>query len=275
MLQVSGAEIEDDREDPGNAVPTGGSDELAPYTTPVADDPAVQGFLLRYPVFEAVVQQGKCGIFRGLNLASETFQEVVLKAGYHRGQLQPDGSDGCSLLRRELSFYRLIARRGLSGAAAQLIDALDVPRKVILVLEYIPGPNLLVRRLQGRLTVEQLDQSWALIDRFHANGVFLGDAKLANFLATDDGDLRAVDFEGAGIIGEQPAPIRTFFFADPEPSDPIKTDRAHFLASVLYAYEEGRYSWADRHVDLRAWLDCKAGNDVSAWAIEKLRMVLA
>ena len=30
----------------------------------------------------------------GLNLAADTFQEVVLKVGYHRGQVQPDGSDG-------------------------------------------------------------------------------------------------------------------------------------------------------------------------------------
>lgn len=272
-LEVGGAEIEDNREDAGAAVPAGMDDLLAPYTVPVPDNGAVRSFLLRYPVYQALVQQGKCGVFLGLNLESETFQEVVLKVGYHRGQVQPDGSDGCSFLRRELAFYRELTRRGLSAVAPELVDALDVPRKVILVLEHIPGTTLLKRKLQGSLTVGHLERSWALIDHLHAHGTYLGDAKLANFMATDDGDLRVLDFEAAGVLGEAPPAIRTFFF-DPQPADPRLADRAHFLASVLYPYEQGRYSWEDRHVDLGAWLGSDPDSDVSAWALDKLRTVL-
>lgn len=272
-LKVGGAEREDNREDAEAAVPPGVDDLLAPYASPVPENDAVRSFLLRYPVFQALIQQGKCGVFLGLNLASETFQEAVLKVGYHRGQVQPDGSDGCSFLRRELAFYRELASRDLSAFAPRLIDALDVPRKVILVLEYIPGTTLLARKLQGRLSREHLERCWEVIDLLHARGVYLGDAKLANFIATDEGDLRVLDFEAAGIVGEEPPSIRTFFL-HPEPADPCLADRAHFLASVLYPYEQGRYSWEDRHVDLATWLDREPESETAAWALDRLRTVL-
>jgi hypothetical protein len=71
-----------------------------------------------------------------------------------------------------------------------------------------------------------------------------------------------------------PEQLRTFFLTNPDPADPRIADRAHFLASVLYPYEEGRYSWADRHVDLRSWLNCEPVTDASAWGLDKLRIVL-
>jgi hypothetical protein len=269
-LQVGGLELTDNREDAAAAVPAGITDALAPYTTPSPEIPEVRPFLLQYPVYQALTQQGKCGLFLGLNMRSDVFQEVVLKVGYHRGQVQPDGSDGCSFLRREIRFYHELAGRGLAGVAPRMVDALDVPRKVILVLEHIPGPSLLSRKMQGQLTIEHLDRCWTLMNRLHSAGLYLGDAKLANFIATDDGDLRVLDFEAAGVLGEDPPAIRTFVL-DPHPTDPCVADRAHFLASVLFRYEGGRYSWEDRHVSLHAWLDLDPETDIAAWAVEKLR----
>lgn len=273
-LEIGGEKVADQRGDAKAAVPAGVVDELAPFTVPVVPDPAVDAFLRRYPAFEAMHQQGKCGVFLAMNLASETFQEVVLKVGWHRGQVQPDGSDGCSFLRHELGAYRRLAERGLAELAPRLVDALDVPRKVILVLEYVPGTSLLAHLLQGKLTLRHLERCWAMLDRFHAGGVYLGDAKLANFLATDDGDLRALDFEAAGVFGDPPPAVRTFFL-DPDPRDPRLGDRAHFLASVLYPYELGRYSWSDRHVDLYAHLERQPKNDHEAWALAHLESLLA
>ena len=273
QLVLHGVPQKDDRADADSAVPDGVKDVLARYTKPVRQNRAVQSFLRRYPVYQALVQQGKCGIFLGLNLESETFQEVALKVGYHRGQVQPDGTDGCSFLRRELAFYRVLQERGLDSVAPRLIDALDVPRKVILVLEYIRGEHLLARKLQGQLTVAHLERCWALLDRLHAGGVYLGDAKLANFISTDDGDLRVLDFEAAGVLGQTPPAVRTFF-VHPEPDDPRLADRVHFLASVLYPYEEGRYSWEDRHVDLQRWMEQEPASDAGRWAVEKLSRVM-
>lgn len=71
--------------------------------------------------------------------------------------------------------------------------------------------------------------------------MYLGDAKLANFLATDEDKVKLIDFEAAGTPGDRLPPIRTFLLDD-EPEDVYAADRAHFLASVLYPYEAGRYS---------------------------------
>lgn len=274
-LEVGDREVEDNRDDAAVAVPVGVRDLLAPFTKPVVADPVVKSFLLRYPTFKVLSQQGKGGLFLAMNLGSHEFQEVILKVGYHRGQVQPDGSDGCGFLRREIEFYRLIESRGLTDLAPRLVDALDVPRKVILVLEFIPGTSLLSRKLRGELTIEHLERSWAMIARLNAAGLYLGDAKIANFLATDEGDLRAIDFESAGVMGDKPPAIRTFFLSNPELKDSRLADRAHFLASVLYPYEEGRYSWSDRRFDLTSWLDTVPDSDTSAWALDKLGSLLS
>ncbi|HEX6372892.1 MAG TPA: hypothetical protein VF006_28475 [Longimicrobium sp.] len=269
-LTIGGTPRADERSDAHTAVPSGIRDTLAQYTTAVRADPEVDAFLRRYPAFEALEQQGKGGIFLALNLASETFQEVVLKVGYHRGQVQPDGRDGCSFLRRELAAYRTIAERGLAALVPRVIDTLDRPRSVIAVLEHIPGSSLLARKLAGTLTADHLERCWAMLDRFHARGIVLGDAKLANFLATDAGDLRAVDFEAAGALEEERAAMHTFVVTDLQPGDPRTTDRLHFLASILYPYQSGRYSWKDRHVQLLPWLNRTPDTDVTAWAVARL-----
>ena len=269
-IKVGGTEIDDDRQDASSAVPTGVVDLLAPYTTPICENVEVSSFLQRYPAYQAIAQQGKCGVFRALNLESDVFQEVILKVGYHRGQLEIDGSDGCSFLRRELAFYRELGLRELHHLTPRLVDALDLSRKVILVLEYIPGNNLLERKLQGMLSLEHLNHCWKILDDLHAAGVYLGDAKLANFLLTDNDEIRVIDFEAAGVIGQAPPPMRTFII-DPLPEDPCIVDRAHFLASVVFPYEDAAHSLSDRRVDLHAWMNQKPGTEIAAWAIDKLR----
>jgi hypothetical protein len=270
-LQVEGNDIEDDRTNAKSAVPAGIEDLLKDYTSPLETPSEVQSFLLRYPAYEAIQQQGKGGIFIGLNLASEEFQEVILKVGYHRGMMQLDGGDGCTLLRRELTFYRELANRGMASEAPRLVDALDTSRKVILVLEYIAGSNLLLRRLQNQLTLEHLDKCWGILERLHASGLYLRDAKLANFLADDDGNVRVLDFETAGIIGDRPSPIRTFHIK-PEVSDVCTADLAHFLASVLYPYsEQDPASPQDPSFDLRAWANRDPEAETAAWACNRLR----
>ncbi|MEV6332082.1 hypothetical protein [Streptomyces sp. NPDC051909] len=282
-LVLGGREVVDDRSSLARAVPEGVTDALAGFTEPEAEDPDVRRFLRRYPAFRALAQQGKCGVFHAMDATAATLQQVVLKAGYHRGQVQPDGTDGCDLLRREIACYRLLAERGLDRMAPALLDTLDVPRKVALVLEYVDGPNFLHHKLNGRLRPRHLEQAWLLLERFHAEGVYLGDAKLANFLVdvrADEGEgegederVRVVDLEGAGTIGDHAPPIRTFFIS-PEPEDPRHSDLAHFLVSVLYPYDQAGKSWANRRVDLHACLEREPADDAEAWALERLRVLL-
>lgn len=269
-LHTDKPNIEDNRRDP---LPTGKKDLLAPFTKPVAEDPAVSAFLLRYPAFKALRKQGKCGVFLALNLASEAFQEVVLKIGYYRGQLQPDGTDGCSFLRRELAFYRELEARNLSDLAPALIDAFDQPRKVILVLEHIAGTTLLTQHLGGHLTVDQLEQCWSILTRLHTAGLYVGDAKLGNFLLGKDARIRIFDFETAGVVGIRQSEMRTFVL-EPGFTHARIADLAHFLISVLYPYEEKGRNWEHRFVDPRAYLDVDVHSPGTAWAREKLRALM-
>ncbi|GEB54875.1 hypothetical protein GCM10017674_17860 [Streptomyces gardneri] len=280
-LALDGREVADDRGSLAHAVPEGVRDALVGFTEPEAEDPTVGRFLRRYPAFRALAQQGKSGVFHAMDATAPTLRQVVLKAGYHRGQLQPDGTDGCDLLRREIACYRLLAARGLEGMAPALLDTLDVPRKVALVLEYVDGPNFLHHKLNGRLRPRHLEQAWRLLERFHAEGVYLGDAKLANFLvgpideaeADPDERVRVIDLEAAGTIGDHAPPIRTFFIS-PEPEDPRRSDLAHFLVSVLYPYDQAGKTWTNRRVDLRACLEREPADDAEAWALERLRVLL-
>ena len=271
-IVVRGLSRRDNRWRADLAVPPGVRDVMRRHTT--AKDPSCResSFLLRYPAFAAMAQGGKGGLFRALNLASETYQEVVLKVGYHRGQLQLDGSDGCSFLRRELAFYRLLAERGLGALAPRLIDSLDRPGQVMAVMERIDGDNLLVLKLTRRLSVSHLERSWEIMDRIHRRGLVLGDAKLSNFLASRAGDLRAIDFEGAGVIGQPAEGGRTFRIADIDTDDVRVQDQLHFLASVLHPYR--RRGPEDRAMRLKPYLDRAPRSRVAAWACEKLRGVL-
>jgi hypothetical protein len=268
-IRIDGLDVLDDRSSLARAVPPGIDDALAGHCSEAAVDPEIATFLRTFPVFRALRQQGKSGVFHCMNLASETFQEVVLKVGYHRGCVQPDGSDGCTLLRREHAFYRLLAQHGIDHLAPALVAALDVPRKMILALEYVPGDDLLSYRFSGRLTVAQLDAAWAMIQTIHSRGLFLGDAKLGNFLLGDDGGLRIVDFETAGVVGQSPPSIHTFLLS-PAPADQRAHDRAHFLASVLFDYERTGAERGSREVAMDSLAAQPPSDSVSAWALSKL-----
>jgi len=268
-IEIDGREVADDRSDSARAVPPGVEDSLARHCSEVPEDPAIVAFLRRFPVFRVLRQQGKSGVFHCMDLACETFQEVVLKVGYHRGCVQPDGSDGCSFLRRELAFYRLLSQHGIDQLAPALVDAFDVPRKVILALEHRVGSDLLSCKLDGRLTIAHLDAAWAMIEEIHGRGLFLGDAKLGNFLLGDDGQLRIVDFETAGVVGQSSPWMRTFLLT-PAPTDQMIHDRAHFLASVLFAYERAGNDADSRCVNIASLTATRPWDDVSAWALARL-----
>src|SRR5260370_15413865 len=76
-------------------------------------------------------------------------------------------------------------------------------------------------------SVEHLERCWSILERLHTAGLYLGDAKLANFLAADDGKVWVLDFETAGVIGDKPSPIRTFNIK-PGLADVYAWDLAHF-----------------------------------------------
>lgn len=257
-----------DRRD-GAPVPPGIPDVLDAFVAPRSPNRALQSFLLRYPAFEAVRQQGKFGIFRAFDLNAATFRDVALKVGYRHGQEQADGTDGCDLLRRELRFYRALERRGLTDLAPALIDAFDDGERVALVLEWVEGRTLLAHLLEGTLEPVHLASCWEALERLHAQGLFLGDAKVANFVLGPDGRIRLLDFETSGVAGADAIlPIRTFRLGGVSSTSVFTADRSHFLASVLFDYT-GSYEPQHRYVDLSA-AHGRGDDAVRAWVVERL-----
>ena len=274
-IEINGESRADDRWNRSNAVPEGVKDELRRFVAKDDPDTTVGSFLLTYPGIEALVQQGKTGIFRSLNLNSEEYQEVVLKFGYPNGQVQPDGSDGCTFLRRELAFYQELLWRGLAHVAPKLVDSYDDGNHAVIVMESIDGPSILSLRMDGQLSVDHLEKCWDIIQSLHQNELYLGDAKIANFLLDQEGNVKVIDFETSGVIGQTDAvPIRTFNLHNPLVKDQKFSDLISFLVSVLFPYESGNYGSNERKIDLQEYRLLPPVNDAMGWAQERLSELL-
>lgn len=235
----------------------------------------VRSFLRRYPVTSAIVQRGKGGVFRGLDLASPTFREVIIRLGYPAGEVQRDGTDGVALVRREQRFFSELTRRGVSDIAPTWIADHNDGKWAVLVTEFLAGENLMTLRAEDRLTVAHVEAGLTLIRRLHAAGLYWGDAKLANLLVLADGAIRAMDFETAGRI-DQDALTQMCTFSWPAATrDPRVFDIMHYLISVLYQHEDVVVSSAGpRRVDLAELLARLHNSTPQAWAAGQLRAVL-
>ncbi|MGY1826322.1 class III lanthionine synthetase LanKC N-terminal domain-containing protein [Blastococcus sp. SYSU DS0541] len=277
-LVVNGVERADSRDDYDAAVPPGVADWLAPLSTPPATSAKMRSFLLRYPTHTALRQQGKSGVFLALNVSSESFEEVVLKLAYPRGAVQPDGSDGRSFLRNEIRIYCALAAQGVQGVAPRAIDSYDDGDRVALVLERIPGEDLLTLKLKGELTRSDLEGAWQQIATLHRHGMVIGDAKLANCLRDPRGAIRIVDFESARVAGAAPGEVprlRTFALQDAPEVDGPTWDRLHFLTSVVWEYAavEGSDE-PNREVVLHELARRSPRSDAEAWALDRLQSCL-
>lgn len=277
-IELDGQRRTDERRDRHAAIPEGMPDPMAPFLRPPVPRPELRAFLARYPSIAALVQRGKGGVFKALDLSRPSYREVILRLGYPAGEVHDDGTDGSELVRRAQRFFARLQARGLQGLAPRLIDTHDDGRWAALVTELLPGEDLMTKRLEGRLGVEHLRASWALLGRMHAAGLYWGDAKLANVLATSQG-VRAIDFETAGLVGhDSPLTMCSFQLEDPVLDDPQRFDCAHFLASVLVPLEPSdpeHASFSPRVVKLRELAAETSSSLIEQWARARLREVLS
>ncbi|MCR4344547.1 MAG: hypothetical protein NUV44_07250 [Candidatus Scalindua sp.] len=267
----------DDRTDYDVAIPKGIKDPFAAIRLDEINRSDFNKFLLYYPSFESITQQGKCGIFGAMDMRSKSFREVILKVGYPNGQVQADGRDGSDFIRRELYFYNAMSQRGITYLAPELVDSYDEGRDVALVLERLNGKSLLQHLLNGSLLSAHLEACWDIITQIHENGLYLGDAKLANFLLNeDDKKVFVIDFETSGVIeAGDTVPIRTFDIQLPIDKDVRLFDCMHFLASVLFDYSTGQYEIEDRRINLTTLCEKDPESSTQRWAITRLREVLS
>jgi hypothetical protein len=272
-LTIGDTVREDVRNDADAAIPAGFANPFAASHEPPVEHRAFEQFLLRYPIFDVLAQGGKGGVFAALDVEADTFTELVLKVGYRNGQVLPDGRDGMDLLATEYRFFTLLMERNLAGVAPRLLDYQAFPWRAALAMERIDGVDLMKLKREGGLDVAHLDSALALLDRVHAAGLFLGDAKLANFVASETGTVHAIDFECAGTMRTGAVDLlRTFHFLNLPPVGLAGLDRIHFLFSALYN-ERARTSFSerDRLIDVATLPERHApATALEAWALERL-----
>lgn len=275
-IRVGGRRRADRRD--GEAVPKGVPDPLARFASADRSDEAFERFLARFPIFEAIAQGGKGGVFAAFDLSRDSFTEVIVKIGYRNGQVMPDGRDGADLLRREHGFFMALENAGLGALAPACVAYGEFDRKHALVMERLPGEDLMALRRRGELQPGHVAQCLDLLRRMHGAGLYAGDPKLANFVLDGGGRPRGIDFECAGLIADHVFdPLRTFRLFNPEIDDLRTLDLAHFLFSVLYdSRAAASFSERDRLVDVAAVLARRPPEDpAAAFALAEFKALLS
>lgn len=275
---VDGESISDERSRPASWIFEHLADPLEDLREPVPVDQEFDEFLAGFPVYETLAQGGKGGIFAAFDLAADAFDDLILKIGYRNGQILPDGRDGMSLIEAEAQFFRLLADEGLDDCAPQLRSYRRFRDRAVLVMERIEGESLMSHRLAGTLTVSHVRDCLALLSRIHAAGLYVGDAKLANFIADDkNGGIRAIDFEAAGKLNSARLDVLcTFQFSSPAFPDMATLERCHLLYSAIHVDEGNTFSESDRIIDLSRLLpNLSVEGEASEWALDQLRAELS
>jgi hypothetical protein len=271
-IVIDGVEQEDDRSRSARALFDRLGDPFAAVSEGPVELAEFDRLLLRYPVYETLSQGGKGGVFAAFDLEAEHFAELVLKIGYRNGQVLPDGRDGMDLIAHEHRFFKLLAEKGVAHAAPTMLDYHALAERNMLVMDRIQGANLLRMREDGELSVTLLERALALLAEIHAAGLYLGDAKLANFVADEGGRIWALDFESSGDLA---APrfdmLRTFHFSRPKLRDHALLDRVHLLYSVLHRGDKLSFSESDRIIDLDAFrVAFEPETEVQRWTLAML-----
>ncbi len=107
--------------------------------------------------------------------------------------------------------HNLLAEKGL--APEIIYDGTNKPRHgdlFMIVMEYVKGKTL-TQFLQSSPSQERLDAVLTLvttaIELLHAEGLVFGDLRTPNILVGEDGHVKIIDFDWAGVDGEHQYPF--------------------------------------------------------------------
>ena len=231
------------------AAPDWACDPLAAHRPPAPRPKPRNPLAASFAVFDAIVQRGKGGVYRAVDLRGRVPRPCLLKEGRRSGETSWDGRDGARVVRHE---ERVISELRAAGVdAPRIYSSFELGGNHYLVTEFIEGESLqnLMARRERRLSVPAvLRHGLQIADifrRLHAAGWVWRDCKPANILVTPEGRLRPLDFEGACRIDE-PDPLfwGTPGFTPPEWADPAPRTCAsgdmYALGALLYLLLTGR-----------------------------------
>jgi hypothetical protein len=189
-------------------------------------------------VFAALMQRGKGGVYKALDLSVSPARLCVLKEGRCNGETDIDGRDGWWRIKYEARALRALYAAGI--AVPEVFSEFELEGNYYITMEFVEGQNLqsLLTRTKGKLPVTQAlglgIGITKLLAAIHKAGWVWRDCKPLNLIQTQDGNLRPLDFEGACAPGvPEVLPWGTPGYVPPEwLQEPVSGSR---LPEDLYA----------------------------------------
>jgi hypothetical protein len=177
-----------------------------PFANRVAEDkkPTSESLMeTPFRVLRSFSQRGKGGVYQAVDFSVNPPRLCVIKQGRRRGEITWDGRDGAWMVKRETRVLASLRAAGVEVPA--VYSSFKRKHHHYLVTEFIDGETLqsFLMRRERRLPIGQAlkitGQVSALLARIHGVGWVWRDCKPANLIITARGELRPVDFEGAGL----------------------------------------------------------------------------
>lgn len=174
-----------------------------------AGESAGSPFKTTYRVLKALVQRGKGGVYKALDLSVFPPRFCVIKEGRRDGETDWEGRDGCWRVRHEERVLNSLQAAGVESP--RVLSSFEAENNFYLVTEYVEGTTLqaFLRGRTRRLTITQVLRYAAglaaVVSRIHSAGWTWRDCKPPNIMLTKRGALRPLDFEGA-CPADQPDP---------------------------------------------------------------------
>lgn len=245
-----------DLREPGRAVPSWLRDPFVTSASAASSGASAGGvgpLATTYRAYEALSHRGKGGVFKALDLGSETARRCVIKEGLRHGEVDMLGRDGRRRIIGETATLRALSRAEIGVPTVHA--SFDTDGHRYLVLEHIEGEGLdavLAGRRPSLRRALRLGRELAgLLEVIHAAGWAWRDCKPSNLIVVSGDRLRPVDFEGSCRLGATAAPAwATELYSAPgnpwgERRDWAKED-SYGLGAVLYQLLGGSRSESSR-----------------------------
>lgn len=151
--------------------------------------------------YEALMQRGKGGVYKALDLSVSPARLCILKEGRRNGETDIDGRDVSWRVRYEARVLRALHAAGIT--VPEVYTEFEAEGNYYITMEWVEGQNLhsLLTRSKKKLHIALALRLGArlasLLAAIHSAGWVWRDCKPLNLLQTEDGNLRPLDFEGA------------------------------------------------------------------------------
>jgi hypothetical protein len=218
ILRPDGTRVPDRRE-PQSAVPRWTDDPFRKGARPEGRV-ALTPLDTAYEGYEALVQRGRGGVYRALDMLFTPSKACILKEGRRHGETDWHGRDGYYRIQNEARFLKSLST--VTRAVPQVSATFRANGSFYLVMEYIRGRPLQSviasrERISRRRTLAYCLNMSRIVADIHSAGWTWADCKPANFLCVKNDRLRALDFEGAFKIGAtNPLEMRTPHYSPPK-----------------------------------------------------------